>query len=154
MPAIVDYLTSYWVFVALVIALVAVVIFLPDHCHVCVRSYPEEKARQIKPGSSRIAGCILTILTLVNVVPSVARSDLGLTEKGDAVVPKRFGDTFDPAAVEAMMVAFDKVCDALGLARTEDSVTESLAKMIVQQARTGERDPDRLYALTMAALKR
>ena len=69
-------------------------------------------------------------------------------------MPKRFADAFDPAAVEAMMVAFDKACDALGLAKTHDSVTESLAKMIVQEAQTGERDPDRLCALALVALKR
>ena len=69
-------------------------------------------------------------------------------------MPKRFGDVFDPATVEAMMIAFDKACDALGLARTDDAVTESLAKVIIEQARKGERHPDRLYALTMAALKR
>jgi hypothetical protein len=49
--------------------------------------------------------------------------------------------------------AFDKACDALGLARTHDGVTESLARMIVEHARTGERDPDKLCALTLRALR-
>ena len=69
-------------------------------------------------------------------------------------MPKRFAQSFDPAAVEAMMVAFDRACDALGLAKTNEAATEHLAKMIVEQARTGERDPYKLCALTLAALKR
>jgi hypothetical protein len=51
-----------------------------------------------------------------------------------------------------MGVAFDKACDALGLARTHDAVTERLAKMIVEQARTGERDPDKICEMTLRAL--
>lgn len=33
-------------------------------------------------------------------------------------MPQRFSNGFDPKTVEAMMAAFDKACDALGLART------------------------------------
>ena len=51
-----------------------------------------------------------------------------------------------------MRAAFDKVCDTLGLARTHDGVTELLAKTIVEQARGGERDPDKLCEMTLAAL--
>jgi len=69
-------------------------------------------------------------------------------------MPNRFSAGFDPDAVGAMMAAFDKVCDALGLARTHGVVTEKLARMIVQQAHTGERDPDKLCAMTLAALTR
>jgi hypothetical protein len=53
-----------------------------------------------------------------------------------------------------MHLAFDKACEALGLAKTHDSVTERLARMIVQQAHTGERDPDKLCAMTLRALGR
>jgi hypothetical protein len=42
----------------------------------------------------------------------------------------------------------------LGLVDREDSITDNLAKMIVEQARTGERNPDRLCVLTLEALKR
>jgi len=69
-------------------------------------------------------------------------------------MPKRFAEAFDPQAVKAMMAAFDRACDALGLERTHDAVTETLAKTIVEQARAGERDPDKLCAMTLAALKR
>jgi hypothetical protein len=67
-------------------------------------------------------------------------------------MPIRFANGFDPESVKAMMDAFDKTCDALRLARMHDSVTEHLAKMIVQQAETGERDPDKLCEMTLRAL--
>jgi hypothetical protein len=70
-------------------------------------------------------------------------------------MPKRFADvSFDSGAVKVMMDAFGKACAVLGLVDREDSITENLAKMIVEQARTGERDPDRLCAMTLEALKR
>jgi hypothetical protein len=70
-------------------------------------------------------------------------------------MPRRFADrSFDPGAINAMLDAFGKACALLGLVDREDSITETLAKMIVEQARTGERDPDRLCALTLEALKR
>jgi hypothetical protein len=68
-------------------------------------------------------------------------------------MPTRFADGYDPLAVKAMEEAFNKVCDALGLKRTKDRLTENLAKMIVEQAGvTGEYDPDRLCARTLRAL--
>jgi hypothetical protein len=70
-------------------------------------------------------------------------------------MPKRFADrSFDPGAIKAMMDAFGKACAVLGLVDREDYITESLAKMIVEQARSGERNPDRLCAMTLDALKR
>ena len=69
-------------------------------------------------------------------------------------MPQRFSNGFDPATVEAMMAAFDKACDALRLARTHDSATETLAKKIVEQAQTGERDPDKLCEMTLRSLAR
>ena len=67
-------------------------------------------------------------------------------------MPERFAAAFDPPAVKAMMAAFDKACEALGLAKTHDSVTETLARTIVAQASTGERDPDKLCEMTLRAL--
>lgn len=70
-------------------------------------------------------------------------------------MPERFLDgSFGPDDVRVMNIAFDKACEALGLAKTHDGVTEKLARTIVEQARTGERDPDKLCAMTLAALKR
>ena len=52
------------------------------------------------------------------------------------------------------MDAFDKACEALGLVDRHDPITENLAKMVVEQARTGERNPEKLCALTLEALSR
>jgi hypothetical protein len=57
-------------------------------------------------------------------------------------MPERFVDeSFGPDDIKAMNLAFDKACEALGLAKTHDGVTEKLAKMIVEQARTGSAIP-------------
>ena len=70
-------------------------------------------------------------------------------------MPKRFAEvSFDAGAVRVMMDAFDKACAVLGLVDREDSITQNLEKMIVEQARTGERDPDRLCTLTLESLQR
>ena len=67
-------------------------------------------------------------------------------------MPQRFSNGFDPETVKAMMAAFDKACDVLRLARTHDAATETLAKKIVAQAQSGERDPDKLCEMTLRAL--
>ena len=69
-------------------------------------------------------------------------------------MPERFAGSFDPDAVRAMTIAFDKACKELGLANTRDGGTDSLAKMVVEQARTGERDPVKLCAMTLEAIIR
>lgn len=68
-------------------------------------------------------------------------------------MPGRYAEGFDPEAMKALDLAFDKACDALGLARTHDAVTETLARVVVEQARSGERDPDTLCAMTLSALR-
>jgi len=69
-------------------------------------------------------------------------------------MPERFAEGFDPDAVKAMMAAFDQACDRLGLERTHDALTERLAKAIVEAARTGEREPDKLRAMALRSLAR
>ena len=54
-------------------------------------------------------------------------------------------DVFDPEAVHAMGIAFEKCRQKLGLAATRDAATEMVAKTIVALAEAGERDPERLY---------
>ena len=61
-------------------------------------------------------------------------------------MPKRFSESFDPDSVRAMMAAFDKACEMLGL--TYGPNADAVARAIVAQARTGERDPHKLCALT------
>ena len=69
-------------------------------------------------------------------------------------MPKRFARDVDPETLQVMDAALGKMCEALGLVKTYDLMTESLARIIVQQAETGERDPDKLCALALAALRR
>jgi hypothetical protein len=70
-------------------------------------------------------------------------------------MPTRFADdSFDPGAVKAMMAAFDRACQVLGLVDRSDPLTENLAKIVVQQARSGERDPDKLCAMALKAVGR
>jgi hypothetical protein len=70
----------------------------------------------------------------------------------EAIMPERFAEGFDPAAVKAMMDAFDKVCEALRVPPTHDVLTEQLARLVIVQAETGERNPDKLCEMTLRAL--
>jgi len=68
-------------------------------------------------------------------------------------MPERFTDgSFGVEDMRAMNAAFDQACEALGLSNTHDSVTQRLARAVVEQARGGERDPDKLCAMTLRAL--
>ena len=51
---------------------------------------------------------------------------------------------FGPEVTRAMSVAFDEVCRDLNLSHTANGVREGVAKRIIELARHGERDPDRL----------
>lgn len=57
---------------------------------------------------------------------------------------------FEPEIVEAMGVAFGKACQKLGLARTQDVETETVARIIINLADAGESDPERLYRGVLA----
>ena len=52
---------------------------------------------------------------------------------------------FEPEAVAAMGIAFEKACRTLGLVHTHDAATEIVAKVIIELAERGESDPERLY---------
>jgi hypothetical protein len=43
-------------------------------------------------------------------------------------MPTRFPDGFDPQAVKAMMDAFDKACESLGLVDRHDPIIENLRR--------------------------
>jgi hypothetical protein len=78
-----------------------------------------------------------------------------LNARGDIlpITPFLKGQAFDPEATRAMGVAFDKARQALGLADRTDRATEIVAALIIESAQTGERDPDRLCAAAVKALK-
>jgi hypothetical protein len=59
----------------------------------------------------------------------------------------------DPERIEAMRAAFHRVCDVLQLdCGTEDRITERIVMKIVELAKTGELDPERLCIDTLAEL--
>jgi hypothetical protein len=59
---------------------------------------------------------------------------------------------FDATAVKIITTAFDDALQATGLART-DPEAEIIARKIIECARHGELDPDRLCALATASYR-
>jgi hypothetical protein len=57
---------------------------------------------------------------------------------------------FDPEVAKAMGMAFEMACRTLGLALTSDPATEAVAKVIIDLADAGERDPELLYRSALA----
>ena len=53
---------------------------------------------------------------------------------------------FDPETVAVMSTAFDEACSALKLAGTAGREREAVAVRIIELARRGERDPERICA--------
>jgi hypothetical protein len=51
---------------------------------------------------------------------------------------------FEPEMTHAMGLAFDQVCRALFVPDNAKAVREAIAERIIEHARCGERDPDRL----------
>jgi hypothetical protein len=60
------------------------------------------------------------------------------------IIPIR-GVSFDEAVTSAMGEAFDRACKALRNFGSAITVREIIAKQIIEAAKTGERDPARLY---------
>jgi len=57
----------------------------------------------------------------------------------------------DPAQIEAMRAAFHRLCDVLQLnCDADDPMTEIVVMKIVQLAKAGEPDPERLCAAVLA----
>ena len=68
------------------------------------------------------------------------------------LTPYLKGAVFDPQAIEAMDHAFTAVCGSLSLTGN-DPIAEIAARAIIDLARSGERDPDRLRDLALVTLK-
>ena len=63
------------------------------------------------------------------------------------------GGVFDPEHITAMTTAFEDVLRAVGLIDRSDPLVESVAKKIVDAAKKGERDPQRLRDQVLMDLK-
>jgi hypothetical protein len=76
------------------------------------------------------------------------RSGEGIT----GLRPMRFSKhVVDPAHIEAMRSAFQKVCDALDLkCDADDPMTEIIAMKIIELTKAGEVDPGRICARVLA----
>jgi hypothetical protein len=61
--------------------------------------------------------------------------------------------SFDPEVVSAMAAAYRAALKELGLPESDDATTRTVAKSVVEIAALGERDPERLKAATLAALR-
>jgi hypothetical protein len=68
------------------------------------------------------------------------------------LTPFLAGGNFDPQAIEAMSAAFESVCASLQLLNRTDPVTEIVARLVVEVAGTGERDPERIRDLVLISL--
>jgi hypothetical protein len=68
------------------------------------------------------------------------------------LTPYLKGGVFQPQQIEAMTTAFEAVCRTLQLVDCDDPLTEIVARRVIDVARTGERDPDRLRELVLMNL--
>ncbi len=61
--------------------------------------------------------------------------------------------SFDAETIESMSKALAEVLTALGIKNKDDDLTVVVAKKIIELAAAGERDPERLKAVTLKALR-
>ncbi len=59
---------------------------------------------------------------------------------------------FGPDEINRMTMAYDDVLRLLGFVDRNDAITEIVAKKVIEIAQTGERDPLRIRARTIADL--
>jgi hypothetical protein len=57
---------------------------------------------------------------------------------------------FEPTAIEAMTAAFEAVCKSLQLLNRDDPIAHVVARKIIEIARSGEHDPQRIHDLALA----
>jgi hypothetical protein len=100
--------------------------------------------------------CILTRITdsgLPQASMAERRSALppAIRESVMSIIPFSRDLAFDPDHVQVMLSAFDAVCAKLQLvAGKGDQATDFVALRIIDLAKTGERDADRMTALVLA----
>ncbi len=70
------------------------------------------------------------------------------------ILPYLQGQAFDPDTVRAMGVAFEKVCQQLGIVDRHDAVTKIVARTVIDMARRGFRDEDGLTSAVMQEFRR
>ena len=71
------------------------------------------------------------------------------TGAGMPIRPYLAGSAFEPETIRVMSIAFEEVCQELGLRLRDDPATRLVAEKIVQFAQWGIRDVETLRALTL-----
>jgi hypothetical protein len=61
-----------------------------------------------------------------------------------AILETEYGPVFEPEDVTAIAAAFEAALSKLRLTDRKDPMTMTIAKLIIQLAKDGERDPQRL----------
>jgi hypothetical protein len=69
-------------------------------------------------------------------------------------MPIRDQHAFEPDLMEAMRRAFHKVCETLQLGDNDDAFMEIVAAKIIELAKSGEGDSERLCSEVLDGLKR
>lgn len=64
------------------------------------------------------------------------------------------GEAFGPEAIETMAIAYEKVCNALGLVGRPSQLNELIARNIIELATCGVYDAERLSAFWLSTNKR
>ena len=60
------------------------------------------------------------------------------------ILKVEYGPVFEPEEVASLTAAFDAALSKLGLVDREEPMTTTVAKLIIQLAKDGERDPKKL----------
>jgi hypothetical protein len=69
------------------------------------------------------------------------------------LTPYLKGTAFEPKAIEAMTAAFEAICKSFQLLNRDDPITQIAARKVIEIARTGEHDPQRIHDLVLLELK-
>jgi hypothetical protein len=75
---------------------------------------------------------------------SPAARGLGLVVPIRAILENEYGAVFEPEDVASLTAAFDSALGKLRLIDSKDPITTTVAKLIIQLAKDGERDPKKL----------
>jgi len=60
---------------------------------------------------------------------------------------------FDAKEIELLLAVYEAVCRSIQILGQNDPRAETVALRVIEAAKTGERDPDRLHDLVLRALR-
>ena len=78
---------------------------------------------------------------------------MGLDVPIQPLLQREYGPSFSPEDVAALTAAFDAALSKLGLVDRKNPMTMTVAKLIIEVAKTGERDPERLCEQALNSLR-